>query len=294
MSALFRGIFLVVCLFSSACCRSVALLPETSELPPLWCEATDKPLGSILLLHGLNQDARSLDPLCHLLSEQGFVVYRPVLEGHVDKTTRDFPASIWSTDVVTSVHLIHRKYPALPFHIVGYSLGGLLATIAASNVAPPERPISMVLLAPALSLRALPALAGWLNLAPRSTVEVPNLAPQVYRRFATTPLFWYANTLELYEKRDEAINFDALKGIPTLTIINERDELISSTGIGHWISKHDLSATWRTYEVHPHPASRVFAEHLIVDERSLGPEAWKEMFRTMVNFLKTHPSATTQ
>ena len=292
MSALFRGIFLVTIFVISGCCRSVALFPETAEIPPLWCEGKEKPTGTILLLHGLNQDPRSLDPLCRLLSHKGFLVYRPVLEGHAYKTTKDFPAAIWSTNAVRSARIVHEQYPNLPFHIVGYSLGGLLAVTTASTLSSQERPVSMVLLAPALSLRALPALAGWLGLAPRSTVEVPNLAPQAYRRFATTPLFWYANILELYEHRDETIDFNALRPIPTLVVLNSRDELISSRGVQEWMSEHNLSPQWRAYDVQPHPSSRVFAEHLIVDERSVGPEQWKNMFQTMVEFLKTHYSVT--
>jgi alpha-beta hydrolase superfamily lysophospholipase len=89
-----------------------------------------------------------------------------------------------------------QRFKDLPVVVVGYSLGGLVATYSLDRN-PEFRPDKMVLIAPALSLRLLPQLGYLLNIFPPLSMAIPNLAPPHYRRFAYTPLFWYRNTLDL-------------------------------------------------------------------------------------------------
>ncbi len=279
-------LIVTVTLLASACCRVAPPPFKSSPLAPKWSLSdVVKPRGVFLVLHGLNQDPRALDQLSCELTRLGFHAFRPVLAGHVEKTTESFAPELWLSDVKSAIETIQQRYPNLPISLLGYSLGGTLATLAASETNLSHRPHSMILIAPAISLRWPLDLLTYLTIVPHSTVGSPSLAPAGYRRFATTPLFWYANTLELYDRIDDSSSFRKLRSIPTLVLLNPEDELVSPSGTRAWIAGHDLQSTWTIQEVHQRPPERSFPAHLIIDEYSLGAAGWREMLLGIRSFL---------
>ena len=281
-------LIVTVTLLASACCRVAPPPFKSSPLAPKWSLSdVVKPKGVFLVLHGLNQDPRSLDQLSHELTLLGFHAFRPVLTGHLEKTAESFPPEYWLSDVKNGLQTIQKRYPDLPISILGYSLGGALATLAASETDPSHRPHSMVLIAPALSLRWPLDLITYLDLTPRSTLGSPSWAPEAYRRFATTPLFWYANTLDLYEQVETSPSIAELRSVPTLVILNPKDELVSPGGVRDWLAARQLQPAWGVHEINPKPSERTIPEHLMVDEHSLGATEWRTLLSDIRSFLET-------
>jgi hypothetical protein len=80
-----------------------------------------------------------------------------------------------------------------------------------------------------------------------------------------------------------------VRGVPALIFLNPRDELVSPSGTTSWIESNGLQSTWRIVEVHPRSASSEMAEHLIIDEPSLGESEWRRVTDEMNSFLTSVP-----
>jgi hypothetical protein len=156
-----------------------------------------------------------------------------------------------------------------------------------SNLDLRVKPERMVLLAPALSLRFLPRTAYLLKWLPPSGIRTPNVAPPRYRRFSTTPLFWYRNTIDLYDQTRTLEHPETLQTIPTLVLMSAEDELISRPILKAWIDENHLDQTWQIEEVDPLSQDPDLYEHLIIDEESMGVQSWHKLVESIAAFLST-------
>lgn len=243
------------------------------------------PKGVFIVIHGLNQEPCTMDPVALHLSSSGFHAYRITLRGHQEAGVPLFDAAAWEADLVEAYREMRVRYPKLPIHLLGYSLGGLLAARVTDHY-PDVQPRSMVLIAPALSLRLLVQTSFALNLLPPLVSTIPNIAPRYYRRFARTPLFWYQNTLSLYSLTRTISTNSTLRNTPTLVFANPVDELVSYSGLVDWIRDNGLSPSWRTITLRPQPRDPFTPAHLIIDQRSLGAPHWKELHSHLADFLR--------
>lgn len=281
------GFLLVsLCLGLSACClRSIELLNPDQEAPR-WQGSTASPQrGVVLVAHGLNLRPSAMDYLCTTLNTRGFDTYRISLTGHHTPHEGTFPASQWAQDFAEGYRAIHASNPKMPIYIVAFSAGALLAThFIDSNPNLNPSPRRMVFLAPALSLRFLPRSAYILKWFGPLNLRIPNRAPSDYRRFRLTPLFWYENLIDVYEETRTLAQSEKLRPIPTLLLMSREDEIISFSGLESWIEDNQLD-TWKLKELQPRPIGSGLYEHLVIDERSLGIDQWREMVRTITAFL---------
>lgn len=273
------------CCFNTLSPSSLAL-----EKPALSFTSQPHPRGVVVVIHGLNQRPTSMDTLCTFLRDLGFHTYRITLTGHAQLPDSYFTSESWQHDVQNALTTVSTQFPDLPMHVVGYSLGGLLATrvIDTSRV---YRPASLVLIAPALSLRMIVQSAYLLTVLPSTTLSVRNLAPRDYKLFNQTPLFWYENTISIYDETRLIGDTSPLRTTPTLVIANPRDELISFSGLKDWISDNHLAPGWRLVSLEPHPRTPFLAGHIMIDERSLGASEWAHLTSLLRDFLRQHSSA---
>lgn len=271
----------------SGCCATTPHSLGTDRISPALLLQSNHahPKGVFIVIHGLNQEPSTMDPVAAYLTTLNFHVYRITLRGHREVSAQPFEAVSWETDVVQAYRAMRARYPALPIHLLGYSLGGMLATRVTDNY-PEVQPQSMVLIAPALSLRLLVQTSFALNLLPPLTSAVPNIAPRYYRRFARTPLFWYQNTLSLYSLTRTISPHSKLRVTPTLVFANPVDELVSYSGLTSWIQDNGLASSWHTIPLRPHPRDPFTPAHLMIDERSLGETHWEELQSSMANFVR--------
>lgn len=276
---------LVWIIVSGCCCRGRPLL-STARDAPLWFTASVQPArGVFVVVHGLNQRPSSMDSISSYLASLGFHTYRVSLEGHDQRNTSVFPADVWTNDVIQAVRQARSAHPSLPLYMLGYSLGGLL-TVQAMQSSTEVSPEKIILIAPALSLRTLVLSARLLTLFPPLSLRTPSLTPAKYRRFETTPLFWYSNIAELNAAAQEPPHPERLRAVPALVLLNPADELISTNGTEEWIADSSLSQTWHIELFRPQPTESGLREHLIVDEPSLGAAEWSRMRSTLRAFLQ--------
>ena len=80
------------------------------------------------MVHGLNMRPSAMDPFCELLAESGLHSYRITLTGHNEPNKEVFDETVWVDDVARAYKEVRAEFPELPTYVVGYSLGGLLAT----------------------------------------------------------------------------------------------------------------------------------------------------------------------
>ena len=241
--------------------------------------------GTIVIAHGLNQRPSSMDFLASFFRSRGHHTLRLTLAGHDTPTGEPFAATTWSTEIRKAFQIMRDRYPSLPTLYLGYSMSGLAAIQALDSDAS-FSPSRMILIAPALSLRTIVESARFLRWFPATTFSVRNLAPQAYRRYPRTPLFWYQNVAEMYDETRSLKNPDRARSIPTLVFANPRDELVSLEGLQSWIADNQLSDSWKVRVIRPQTADPRLAEHLLIDNRALGADAWGTMEQEILTFIR--------
>jgi len=280
-----RRLFLLLAL--SGCCfvgaSDHASLP--AEITRLEETPSSPARGTIVIAHGLNQRPSSMDFLASFFRSRGYHTLRLTLAGHDSPTNEPFAPSTWSREIATAFQTMRARYPSLPTLYLGYSMSGLAAIQALDSDAS-FAPSRMILIAPALSLRTIVESARILRWFPATTFSVRNLAPQAYRRYPRTPLFWYQNVAEMYDETRSLKNPGRARSIPTLVFANPRDELVSLEGLQSWIADNQLSDSWNVRVIRPQTADPRLAEHLLIDKRALSAEGWGEMLRQLESFIE--------
>ncbi|MBI5608825.1 MAG: alpha/beta fold hydrolase [Deltaproteobacteria bacterium] len=181
--------------------------------------------AGVLLLHGLTGSPAELAALSQPLREAGMSLAIPVLAGHATQVEalaatnwRDWRASAqaaldWLNGHCTTVH------------IVGFSMGSLLATLLAAEQEPARRG-KVVLLAPAFALRPVERTAilafqrlGWQPILRARPAVVPG------PRYDAMPLRSVAQLLELQEFVADRVQPLAQ---PVLVVHGDRDSTIQA------------------------------------------------------------------
>lgn len=277
--------FLLVGLLSGCCFVGPSGQPSPTTETTTLEETRSSPVrGAIIIAHGLNQRPSSMDFLASFFRALGYHTLRLALAGHDTPTSEPFTPSTWPDEITTAFQTMRTRYPSLPTLYLGYSMSGLAAIQAIDND-PTFSPHRMILIAPALSLRAIIESALILRWFPPITLSVRNLAPQAYRRYPRTPLFWYQNVAEMYAETRVLKNSARARSIPTLLFANSRDELVSLEGLRSWITANDLSESWKLRVIRPQTPDPRLAEHLLIDKRALGAESWDSMEREIKDFI---------
>ena len=282
------ALIMVMFLLLSGCSATLPASPATPREASRWfVAAKQQPRGVFLIVHGLNLRPSAMDPLAEELAAHGYHVHRITLRGHNGRTTQIFDEKVWVREVAQSYHEIRARFPDLPTYVLGYSLGGLTLVTMLESIPPSDYPRAMVLLAPAISLRGPLDVLTTLRLPPPISWAFPSLAPQEYRRYDYTPLFWYSNTLALYREVDNLAQIERLAAIPTLVALNESDEIVSPDGTAQWIEDHHLAPAWQIEMVTTKNSEFPFKEHLVIDEASLGQAEWNRLREGILSFLKS-------
>lgn len=133
----------------------------TGQLPPSNPEAffVAGEKANLLMIHGYTATAYDFRYISSILAKRGFGVFAPLLFGHGSnpELINEAKAEQWLNDARQT----WEKMPAdKPKFIAGTSMGGLIATILASEN--PETTQGLVLMAPAFQLRPLNRLGVFL------------------------------------------------------------------------------------------------------------------------------------
>lgn len=129
------------------------------------------PRAVILALHGFNDYSKAFDAPAEEWAKDGIATYAYDQRGFGGAPGRTlWPGSAaLATDAVTAAALLRARYPNTPLYLLGESMGGAVAILAASGATsvPPAAVDGVILSGPAVwtreSMEFLPRLALWLG-----------------------------------------------------------------------------------------------------------------------------------
>jgi esterase/lipase len=242
-----------------------------------------------LVAHGLNQKPEAMLSLVSWLNSHGSDVYLINLSGHHQNSIaiKDVTSSVWHTEMLEGYQMARKTSLAasVPLYFLGYSLGALLgqSMVALSmENAPFDK---QVLIAPAFAIRRRSYLIRFLCLFGKQR-KLPSYTPEGYRVNESLPLLIY-ELLFTEERRIFKSKFRKLN-IPTLVIIDPKDELISYKRLLKQINKFGLT-NYRVVVLDQNTKDRDCKyHHLIIDERTMGAGNWKMVTCEMGKFLFEH------
>ena len=129
-------------------------------------EPQGKPLGAVVLLHGLTDSPYSLRHIAKRYRERGFVVVAIRLPGHgtVPAGLTSVEWEEWMAATRLAVREARRRTePSAPLHLIGFSNGGALATkyaLEALENRQLARPDRIVLISPMIGITRFARFAG--------------------------------------------------------------------------------------------------------------------------------------
>ena len=205
------------------------------------------PRGIILALHGYNDYSRAFALPAPAFTGAGFLVYAYDQRGF--GATRD--AGIWAgaevlvADAGRAIAMIRAAYPDLPLYVLGESMGGAVATVAAARSPVPVD--GVVLVAPAfwgwrslnvvegLSLELMTWLTPWLPLTGRGLDITPSDNIEVLRELSADPLVLKESRVDsifgLVSLMDIAYQALADLDSPVLMLYGGREDILPSSAI---------------------------------------------------------------
>jgi len=257
----------------------------------------DRINGVALVIHGLNLQPDKMESIIALLSHSCIDVLNLSLHGHgknyTQKANVDGSEARMETFKTVSyeywIKETHRAYglagnrsrkKQVPLFLIGFSLGGLMgATLFASY--PDVYFNRMVLLAPALHIYTINYLVKLLSPFPR--LVIPSFFIKSYCSNRGTPVAGYNALFEAIEHFNK--NMAQKLNVPTLIFIDTRDEFVSYRRLKRIIKNGGLHQ-WKLYPVKKKTmGAKEKMHHLIIDESSIGKDAWNEMRGRIIHHL---------
>lgn len=261
-----------------------------------WHHAADpnKINGVALVIHGLNLRPDRMEPIIALLTDSGIDVLNLSLRGHgpnhcheadIDNARleafKTVSYKLWIDETYRAYQHARKRsdQKKTPLFFIGFSLGGLME--AELPLTYPDVAFDrMVLLAPALSMHAINYITKLLSPFPR--LVIPSVASKHYRANSGVPMAAYNALFEAVEHFNT--NAGPKINIPTLILVDPRDELISYKGLKRLAENKQLDQ-WKFHDIRKDEGIKNVLHHLIVDEASVGKDMWNEMKTAIINHL---------
>jgi len=161
----------------------------------------------------------------------------------------------------------------VPIFFVGYSLGALLALDLMSQNAK-IRFDRMVLFAPPLSIKIPRFLIRFARCLLGKGFVVPSFSPNSYRANHGTTLAAYVALIDSLQALRKS-GFAHLQKVPTLVLIDLKDELVSYRGVKSELSKFGFSTEWKILPLKEHSSQT--PHHLIIDSEAVGTKEWNQI-----------------
>ena len=189
-------------------------------------------------------------------------------------------ADIWMNDLVQAWKTAHEKYPALPIHLFGYSIGGSLASAFTNEH--PELPVSsLILSAPSLFFTSRASFIRILTLFSAFDWALPSYAPESLRAHSKTSLAAYDGLFDLGKRGKRSACTER-----ALFILGKDDILVDSDSIEKWVKKGPCPH-WSILTINPEPEIEGTGKHLLIKETGVGKTAWVEIQSGIRAFLES-------
>ena len=253
--------------------------------------------GAALVLHGLNLNPDKMRLMITLLTHSGIDVVKVSLSGHgknycqkwhIDEikarmeTFKTVSYKLWINETYQAYDIAEKisREKHLPLFLVGYSLGGLLGVdlFATNSNVYFNR---MVLLAPALHVNIMYNAIKFLLPFPK--LVIPSFSSPSYRANFGTPVAAYRVLFDAIEHFHQ--NMTSKLNIPTLVLIDPRDELVSYEGIKQMIKSKGFDQ-WKLHLLKKTKNdAKKKPRHLIIDESTVGKDSWDRMKHLIIRHL---------
>lgn len=129
-------------------------------------EPKGKPIGAVVLLHGLTDSPYSQRHIARFYRDQGFLAIVPRLPAHgtVPAALTDVEWEDWLAATRLAVREVKKRVDSpVPLHLVGFSNGGALAIMYALDAIDDEklsRPDRLILISPMVGITSFARFAG--------------------------------------------------------------------------------------------------------------------------------------
>ena len=204
----------------------------------------DAARGGVLLLHGMSDSPYSLRVIGNRLQADGYRVVGLRLPGHgtIPSALRHIRHRDMTAAVKLAMAHLERQLPGKPLHIVGYSNGAALAIEYSLDVldgADGSLPASLVLISPALGIRASARLASYLDtLSNLPGLEYwaytdlgPEFDPFKYQSFAANAADVVHSLTRSIKQRIEQRRADAAALPPMLVLKSTVDDTVTTDAV---------------------------------------------------------------
>lgn len=261
-------------------------------------QAPGSPMTAVaLVVHGLNLNPDRMANIIGVLNASGIGALRVSLQGHGDNFTpvngmddatarmqafKSVSYRIWAQELLQAYRRAHRLSTRndVPLFLVAHSYGALLA-LELMLSEPEVRFDRMVLFAPALSMHGRNHIIRLFNFLPQWVW--PSFSPEFYLANRGTPQAAYQAVFETLARFEKEIGPKI--NIPTLVLIDPKDELISYQGLRE-LAKNQKLDQWRFHYITKDKATATTRiHHLLITPAAVGRSTWKEMIGRMQNQL---------
>lgn len=239
------------------------------------------PRGIFLLGHGLNLKIDSMNDFILDFNRKGFSVYRVCLDGHrKNQNFKNTSDNKWKKEMSLSLKVLKDKADNIPMYFFGYSLSCL---VLLNNLKKDSKLQAAIFLAPPLRIKPIVnALTFLSNYLP--ALSFKSLGPLD----DAAQLKTHTNLYKSFRKNYNDLNkiTDPLTiNIPTLILVNKKDEVVSTKGIKSFIERKKLS-NW-TIEALPGNAPYKAPYHFIFSKKYLDDLSWNALSKRIENFINS-------
>lgn len=226
-----------------------------------------------------------METLINWLTSRGSDVYLIQLSGHSEKgiDIKNVTAALWQQEMLAGYTIAKQAAISqkLPLYFLGYSLGALLGQSMIGLTQKGSGFDKQILLAPATAIRKRSYVLRFLFFFSKKML-LPSFTPQSFRANKALPLRIYqilfAEEKKLWSAKEPQLN------IPTLILIDPKDELISHTKLLQWINQFKLSQ-YRVIALDSDLRNRMSQyHHLIINEQTMGSANWAMATNAMGRF----------
>jgi len=249
-----------------------------------------EPDAVILALHGFNDYANAFDAAAGAWAGDGIATFAYDQRGF----GHDDMAGLWPgeatlvDDVTSAVELIGARYPDTPVFLMGESMGGAVAILAAARQPPPDID-GLILVAPAVWARQTMPLGYrvslWLgaHLTPDMTLRGANLDIwpsdniEMLRALSADPLVIKETRVDavygLVNLMDSALAEAANIRVPTLLLYGANDQIVPPEPVGLFVADLDPNHRVAAYDSGYHMLLRDLEAQVVIDDVAIWIDA---------------------
>lgn len=244
--------------------------------------------GSILLVHGLNNNNHVFKELEELFLSNGLNVLNLALYGHRGDSAemKEVSVDIWRDQLKKHICFL-KSQSDTPVYALGYSLGSLLITDYTLNN--PKDLSKVILIALPLVLSKKSKLVKSLFFLGNS-FTIPSLNLRDYRAEGSTTMAAYKALFALNKNiRKNLETQTSLSSAKALVFLHDKDETLNATKVRDLLRSKHFTKKWTVFtfkeDQEDEQNNSHGTNHLMIDSYSLGNVWWSELTQKVTSFI---------